>query len=485
MRGNPKDFDKWSESGADGWQWSQVFPYFLRSENETDPQLAKNGYHSTSGPLTISTPPEVDLLTRQWVTASNLSGYPIIDLNGERRIGTGIVQRTVRNGVRQSSSEAYLQPVYDRKNLHILTKSFVTKILFNAKRRAVGVEFIRDDHKYVVKANKEVIVSGGALNSPQLLMLSGICHFLNNFHNFSHSSGVGPKKHLEDLGIEVISDLPVGDNLQDQPRVYGVHFLTNFTFTDKTPTLESLSKYFIDGSGPLTQSDYSVTLFQSSFVRETDWPDIQLGFIQSSPASSRSSGSATGIEDQIWDQFYSPYSNRSQFSISVILLRPKSRGTVRLRSNDPKDKPLFDPKYFSDPQDVETIVEGISEAYRIALSPSLESFGVEPYTTLVNGCEAYHNSNFTSPPPEYLKCIVRTLTSSSAHIVGTCKMGSLNDTSTVVDPKLRVKGVSNLRVIDASVMPRVVSANTNAATVMIGEYGSQLILDFYRKQKNS
>ena len=288
--------------------------------------------------------------------------------------------------------------------------------------------------------------------------------------------GIGPKKHLQDLKIDVISDLPVGDNLHDHPRVYGVHFLTNFTFTDRTPTLDVLSQYFINGSGPLTQSDYSVTFFQSSFVKQVDWPDVQLGLIQSSPAASPSSGKATAIKDEIWNQFYKPYTNRSQFSISVILLRPESRGTVRLRSNNPNDKPIFDPNYFAVEKDVEAIAEGMAEAYRIALSPPLKSFGIEVYRTLVNGCERFHNSNFTNPPKEYLKCVARTLTSSAAHIAGTCKMGAKTDLLAVVDPELRVKGVSNLRVIDASVMPSVVSANINAATVMIGEYGAQMVV---------
>lgn len=174
LRGNPKDYDEWEKSGAQGWQWSQVLPYFLKMENETDLDLAFNGYHSRSGPLTISTPSEVDQLTKQWVIASNSSGYPIIDLNGKQRRGTAVPQRTVRNGVRQSSSEAYLAPNYGRKNLHILADSLVTKILFDSNKKAIGIEFIRNGTEYSVKATKEIIVSAGALNSPQLLMLSGI-----------------------------------------------------------------------------------------------------------------------------------------------------------------------------------------------------------------------------------------------------------------------------------------------------------------------
>ncbi|CAG2114532.1 unnamed protein product, partial [Medioppia subpectinata] len=459
------------ELGAKGWQWSQVLPHFLRSENETDPTLAGNGYHSTGGPLTVSTPPEVDVMTRQWVIASNASGYEIIDMNGSKRRGTGITQRTVRDGSRQSSSDAFLAPIYKRKNLHILTNTLVTRILFDRHKRAVGVEFLRNGHKRRVKVKKEVIVSAGVINSPQLLMLSGI----------------GPKSHLESLKIKPIVDLPVGDNLHDHPRAYGVHFLTNATFTDKSLTIESLREYLLEGKGALTRSEYSTTLFQSSFVNETDWPDIQMGFMQSSPAANRGSGRATGIRDEIWDQFYKPYTNRSQFSISVILLRPKSRGTLRLRSSDPFDKLLLNPNYFAEEDDVSTIAEGMAEAYRIARSPTLRPYGVEPYESLVNGCESYHNSNFSHPPHEYLKCVARTLTSSAAHIVGTCKMGATDDPTAVVDPHLRVKGVANVRVIDASVMPRVVSANTNAATVMIGEYGAQLIIDSIIKclQSNS
>jgi len=275
----------------------------------------------------------------------------------------------------------------------------------------------------------------------------------------------------------VISDLPVGDNLHDHPRLFGAHFLVNTTFPDKTATFETLSDYYINGSGPLTLSDYAATLFQSSFVNQTDWPDIQLGFMQSSPAANPSSGIKTRIRQDIWDQFYGPYRNRTQFSVSVILLRPKSRGNLRLNSSNPFVPPLINPNYFSEAQDLSAIVEGMAEAFRISSSAVLEEFNVEPYKTLVPGCEAEHNGNFSSPPSQYLSCVAQTLTSSAAHLVGTCKMGAINDNSAVVDPHLRVRGVSRLRVIDASVMPRVVSANTHAATVMIGEYGAHLILN--------
>ncbi len=281
------------------------------------------------------------------------------------------------------------------------------------------------------------------------------------------------------MNISVISDLPVGDNLHDHPRVSGLHFLVNTTFPNKALTFETLSQYYINGSGPLTLSDYSATLFQSSFVNESDWPDVQLGFMQSSPAANPSSGLRTRIRQDIWNQFYRPYGNQSQFSISVMLLRPKSRGNIRLKSSNPFDKPLINPNYFSEAQDLSKIVEGMSEAWRIAMSPVLEEYNTQPYTTLVPGCESFHNGNFKSPSIEYLRCMAQTLTSSAAHLVGTCKMGALNDKSAVVDPKLRVRGVSKLRVIDASIMPRVVSANTHAATVMIGEYGTHLILNDY------
>ncbi|XP_054159948.1 glucose dehydrogenase [FAD, quinone]-like [Oppia nitens] len=461
LRGNPKDFDNWvHESGADGWQWSQVFKYFLRSEKQMDPLLASNGYHATTGPLAVSTPPVVDVMTRQWVIASNTLGYPIIDLNGAHRRGTAITQRNILYGRRQSSAEAYLLTNCWRKNLHILANTLVTKVLFNDKKQAIGVEFTKNGIKQQVYAKKEVILSAGVIGSAQLLLLSG----------------VGPKKHLQDLNIPIIANLPVGHNLHDQPRVYGIQFLTNSTFTNQAITIESLTNYFINGSGPLTQSEYSTTIYQSSYVHQTDWPDVQLGLIPSSPATRRTSGQSTGIRDDIWDVFYKPYTNKTQFSISVILLRPKSRGSLRLKSSNPSDKPLLDPNYFADSQDLYTIAEGMQEAYRIALSPSMAPFDVKPYQTIVPGCESDHNGNFMRPSLDYFRCLARSLTSSAAHMVGTCKMGAISDSSAVVDPKLRVKGISNLRVIDGSIMPSVVSANTHAAIVMIGEYGAEIVL---------
>jgi choline dehydrogenase len=174
LRGNPKDFDYWVQMGAEGWSWKEVYQFFLKSENNTDPIIAKNGFHSTNGPLTVSTPPVVHPLTQQWVKASESLGYHIIDLNGNQRLGTNVTQRNVREGVRQSSSQAYLSHSYKRRNLHILTNSFATKIIFNRRKRAIGVEFKRNGRTYRVGADVEVIVSAGTINSPQLLMLSGI-----------------------------------------------------------------------------------------------------------------------------------------------------------------------------------------------------------------------------------------------------------------------------------------------------------------------
>ncbi|CAM6031395.1 unnamed protein product, partial [Sphagnum compactum] len=172
LRGNPKDFDYWEQSGAKGWSWKDVYEFFLKSENNTDPDIANNGYHSTSGPLVVSTPPVYHPLTEKWVMASESLGIPRSDLNGERRFATNIAQRNILNGARQSSSMAYLEHSHRTRNLHILTGAFATKIIFNRRKRAIGVEFVRNGRTYRVRAEEEIIVSAGTINSPQLLMLS-------------------------------------------------------------------------------------------------------------------------------------------------------------------------------------------------------------------------------------------------------------------------------------------------------------------------
>lgn len=486
VRGNPKDFDNWEKLGAKGWSWKDVFPYFLHSENNIDKTklIGLNGFHGKNGEMTVSSVNNPSQICTKLVEAANYLGYPTIDLNGPTQLGTNVVQQNIKQGRRQSMASAFLSPIIDRPNLHIIASAFVKKVIIRDKK-AIGVLFDYDDgEEKVVYADKEVILSAGVMNSPQLLMLSGI----------------GPESHLSQFHISVIQDLPVGENLHDQVNSLGIHFTVsshpNF-ISLISPT--SITKYFLEGKGPLTHLDVAMVRFQSSFVNQTNWPDLHLIAHQGSPATQPIgivSSRIFNIKRNVWRKFYGPYAGRHSFTIRPALLRPKSRGTIKLNSTDPYSHPLIDPKYYSHPDDLEAMVQGMKFAIQLGKSPAFNDINANLFNTVVPGCEKYF-SNKTSPivrflqrilpfvkenvsfSTEYLKCMAQTLTYTSLHPVGTCKMGSINDRTAVVDPQLKVIGIKGLRVIDSSIMPEIVSGNTNAATIMIGEKGAQMIRDEY------
>jgi len=236
VRGNARDYDKWAHLGNYGWSWDEVLPYFIKSEDNLDSSIAYNGYHGIGGYLTVDSPPYISDIAKAFTEAGKYLGYPNVDINGPIQAGFTIPQGTVRKGARCSTSKAFLRPVRKRFNLHVLTFAYVTKILFNEYKRAIGVQFDRFSLTHVVYARREIIVSGGAVNSPQLLMLSGI----------------GPAHHLQSLGIPVIADLPVGENLQDHVYPGGVHFVINSknSFVQRRiVNLKNILSYFSVGQG--------------------------------------------------------------------------------------------------------------------------------------------------------------------------------------------------------------------------------------------
>lgn len=443
-RGNPNDYDQWPE----GWKWADVFPYFLKSENNKDFDIATNGFHSLErGFLDVGRAPFVSPLGRAFVQSAPDLGYPILrDLNGPSQSGFAIPQTTNRNGARCSTAKAFLYPAHKRPNLDILAYSMVTKVLFNSDRRAIGVEFDRFKLSHTVFARREVILSAGAINSPQLLLLSG----------------VGPAKDLQRLGIPVVADLPVGLNLQDHIYPGGIHFLIDKPVSlnhKRIFTLSNLINYFTKGVGPLTSTGVDGLAFLSTphmFEDHRDWPDIQMHMV---PADVVADGGRylrylAGLSEAVWP-YYRQIRNVPSFSIDPVLLRPKSRGHIRLRSRNPYDHPLIDPNYLSHPDDVSTTIEGMKLAIQIGLSePFRRAFNSRLFTLPVPGCQQLV---FLSDP--YLECVARVLTWTIYHPVGTCKMGrSERDSSAVVDTQLRVLGgIRGLRVADASIMPTIVS----------------------------
>lgn len=370
-------------------------------------------------------------------------GYPNVDLNGPVQAGFAIPQGTIRRGARCSTSKAFLQPARGRPNLHVVTFSYVTKILFNTEYRAVGVKFERFALQHVVHARKEVIVSAGSINSPQLLMLSGI----------------GPADHLRSLGIPVISDLPVGQNLQDH-----IYPALPFTVDRKVTlvqrrviTLRTLTRYFSLGRGPLTALGgvEGLAFIKSKFTNQTDdWPDFQIHMLTGSLVSDdgQTFRRVQGITKELYEQVYVPYLGFDTFSMYPVLLRPKSRGFIKLRTSNPNDPPVIDPRYLTHPDDIHAMVDAMKISIRAGLAPAFREYGSQLFGTIFPGCEIY---KLYSDP--YLACAARVYTSTIYHPVGTCRMGRPEDPRTVVDTHLRVKGVKGLRVIDASIMPYIIS----------------------------
>ncbi|GBN92093.1 Glucose dehydrogenase [FAD, quinone] [Araneus ventricosus] len=462
VRGNRRDYDQWARNGAEGWTWKEVYPYFLKSEDNQDPHTAFNGYHGTGGYLTVNTPPFVTPLGHAFEQSALFLGYSVNDINGVRQTGATIPQGTIRRGSRCSTAKAFLSSAGKRPNLDIVINAFVTKILIDSDRRARGVLYDKDGHSFEALARREVIVSAGSVNSPQLLMLSGI----------------GPKKQLKKFGIPVIADLPVGENLQDHVGSAGIHFVIDDPVSllpNRILSVKNFLKFITMGKGPLTVLGgcEGLAFVNTPFANHTDdWPDIEIHFISSSPSSDEgvSIRRVMGLTDEDFKAVYVPYIGKDSFTMYPVLLRPKSRGRIYLQSADPYVKPKIDPRYFSNPLDIKKLVQGMKICLKLGLQPPFLKMGSSLFETKFPGCEIYPLYSDL-----YLECVARTYTITIYHPVGTCKMGSPWDPTAVVDSHLRVIGIKGLRVVDASIMPTIVSGNTNAPVIMIAEKASDLI----------
>ncbi|HYI41978.1 MAG TPA: GMC family oxidoreductase N-terminal domain-containing protein [Allosphingosinicella sp.] len=437
IRGQRADYDGWRQLGCEGWAWDDVLPYFRRSQHQ---ERGGCDIHGVGGPLNVSDPTTGHEVSEAVIHACEALGLPHRDPNGAEQEGVGWYQVTIKDGKRCSAAVAYLHPAMERPNLRVETRALAQRILFEG-RRAVGVEFVQDGVRRTARASAEVILAGGAVNSPQLLQLSGI----------------GPAELLREHGIELLADLPgVGGNLQD-------HFVTGETFRLKkgivsvnelvrgTRFLRETLKYMFGRKGLLTLSAAHVAVFCKS--REgLAGPDLQFHILP-----------ATMDPDKLANAQKMELEKEPGLTIAPCQLRPESRGTIRIKSPDPSAYPAIRPNYLSDRLDQEAIVAGLRWGRRIAEQPALARF-IE--RELMPGPEAVTD--------EQLLDHARTWGTTIYHPVGTCAMGRGPDS--VVDPQLRVHGVEGLRVVDASVMPRLVSGNTNAPTIMIAEKASDMIL---------
>jgi len=432
IRGQREDYNCWRDLGNAGWGYADVLPYFRKAE---DQERGADDFHGTGGPLSVSDPSEPHPLADAFLAAADECGYPRNrDFNGESQEGFGYNQWTLRKGLRSSAATGYLRSARRRGNLTVVTRAHATRILFSGTR-ATGVEYLRHGNRESALARRQVIAAGGSFNSPQLLQLSG----------------VGPASLLKSFGIPVVADLPgVGMNLQD-------HYTSRLNYECTEPiTLNDVVHHF--GRGLAAALRYA-------FLRKGPLAmgsSYATGFIRADPAAA-TPDIQTSISLFSMDKAGDKLHSFSGFFLSARLLRPESRGSVLIQSKDPLQPPAIRPNYLSSEKDCAVLLAGVKALRRLAGSPALSRYIVRE-----------HDPGPSCASDADLLEFLRQRGGIAYHPVSTCRMG--NDAMSVVDDHLRVRGLQGLRVVDASIMPTLVSGNTFAPTVMIAEKGADMIL---------
>ncbi|XP_018377167.1 PREDICTED: glucose dehydrogenase [FAD, quinone]-like [Trachymyrmex cornetzi] len=466
-RGNAEDYDGWAEMGNEGWAYEDILKYFIKMEAMDISELKSDTYyHGTNGPVHINYASPYTPLAEAFLEAGKELGYSLVDYNGKNQIGFSYLQFTIMNGTRMSSNRAYLHPIHDRKNLYVTLESTATKLLIDSRtKRAIGVEFVKHNQTTRVFASKEVILCAGAIKSPQLLMLSGI----------------GPANHLCELGINVIQNAPVGKNLMDHATFYGLTWTSNASMNSQFSELFNLINPHVTDC--LTKTDCLIPLTSRAealgFIntkqskKRNGLPDIELIF-----------ASGPLIEDFILSRLLDykdplrqerKYCDGHDWFLAPILLKPKSRGQLTLLANDINVKPNIVPNYFSNPDDVKTMIAGIRTALSIGRTSAMQTFDSKLSNYTYTECNDYEYDS-----DAYWECALRITTSTIFHYSGTCKMGARGDPTAVVDPKLKVIGIRGLRVADASIMPDIVSAHPNVPIYMIAEKAADMIKEKWK-----
>ncbi len=426
IRGNKSDYDRWRDLGNAGWGYREALTYFKKSE---DQENGPSEYHGTGGPLHVTNLRFINPLSEAFVEAAEQCGYSRnADFNGAQQEGFGFYQVTQWQGKRCSTAAAFLQPAMKRPNLTVRTGVQVFDMIFE-KNRAVAVSLQQGDGSTQERADREIILAAGAIGSPQLLMLAGI----------------GPADHLRSLGIPITRDLPgVGSNLQDHPCVGIVYQCTQPISLANAETVKSLARYMCFKNGMLTSNVAEAGGFITR-SSSSPAPDLQYHF-----------GPGYYV-----DHGFAAFKGHA-FTLGPTLIRPNSRGRISLRSSNPLDSPVIQANYFSDPRDLDLMLEGAKVARELASAKAFDKYrGREMHP----GPDAKDDAGLLKHIAQKAETLY--------HPVGTCKMGT--DAQAVVDSELRVHGVEGLRVVDASVMPTIPGGNTNAPTIMIAEKAADLI----------
>jgi len=429
IRGHAWDYDHWRQLGNAGWSYADVLPYFLKAQHN---ERGASEHHGVGGPLNVADQVSPAKINTGFLEACVQAGHKrSTDFNGSTQDGVGYYQVTQKGGKRWSAAQAYLRPAMARGNVTVLTEAHTTRVVIE-NGRATGVAWRKDGKDELAHAAREVVLSGGAINSPQLLMLSG----------------VGPADHLKKHGIAVVADVPgVGGNLQDHLDAATLYYCKTRDTYDTANQLLTLARYVFGKTGPGT----SCIAETGGFLRTAEGlaaPDIQLHFI---PAFVIDHGRTK--------------MKQNGMTLHVCLLRPESAGTIRLRSADPTDSAVIDANYLAAGKDLDVLVKGTKMARAIFAQKAFDRYRgeeLEPGAGKASGTD--------------LAQWVRARCETIYHPVGSCRMGPASDAMAVVDSELRVRGVEGLRVVDASIMPTLVGGNTNAPTIMIAERAADMML---------
>ena len=439
VRGNQWDYDNWAALGNEGWSYKDVLPYFKKSEGN---EYYQDEFHGQDGPLGVSNLSVASSTNEMFITSCEQHGIPQnVDYNGADQTGCFMYQRTVKNGERCSSAKAFLTPHLGRPNLTVITHALTEKVLFK-ENKAIGVRYKKDKESVDLYCNKEVVLSSGAFGSPQILMLSG----------------VGPSKHLDEKGIACIHDLPgVGQNLQDHIdyvmtyRVASSDDTFGLSLKGGASMLKSMLEWKNKRSGKITSTLAESGAFFSTQANLVA-PDAQFVFVPG-----------------IVDNHARSVNFGHGYSCHITVLRPDSMGEVTLNSNNPADPPAIDPKFFDKEEDLALIKRGAKKMRDVLEGKPFDGIRQKLLFSLVK------DNGYA------LELDIRNRADTQYHPACTCKMGTENDVMAVVDEQLKVYGLSGLRVADASIMPKLVSGNTNAQTIIIGEKAADMILSDYER----
>ncbi|XP_064459874.1 glucose dehydrogenase [FAD, quinone]-like [Ornithodoros turicata] len=461
-RGNHRDYDNWARGGAKGWSFKEVLPYFKKSEDNRNDSFVRNGFHGRGGELTVTSNKYRTQILEAFVQGGKELGYDDVDVNGPQQAGFTQCQATVKEQERWSTSKAFIAPIggkKGRRNLHVSLFSMVTKVIFDDNKRAVGVVFEKDRRKYTVKARKEVIIAAGAVHSPKLLILSG----------------VGPREHLQEMEIPLLADLPVGKNFQDHAIAGGFALHVNKTLEEHHGIMMAV-QYYRRNTGPWTLPGgvEGLAFVKTKYANQSeDLPDVEIMLhpLGTTDSYAEKYLRGLGLKQEVFDEYYLPFRGGQSFVLLPFVLRPKSRGYVKVKSKNPNELPAVSPLFYTHEDDLKVIVEGLKMCHKLVKTEAFRSLGAAMWSKPFPGCEGHELHS-----DAYWECQATSFTTTSYHPCCTCKMG--NDETAVVDHRLRVRGgIKGLRVVDASVMPDIPSGHLNAPVIMIAEKAADMILE--------